>query len=192
MRYAPYEVLVLLLIGRAHVVPFHGWCAEAGLPAGERSACVDTDVPEDGGRVLEDIAEGIEVDAGLVEFSFCLVEVLKCLLALLAASLDGPGKASHGENQGGGGDKVTATRQQEAATKFFATTDGSGRYSLLIPPGKYDVSTPNGNTTKTVYDVIVQEPSQSVDITVLAGSTQGCSRGRWKPQGLGGMDVPIR
>lgn len=65
------------------------------------------------------------------------------------------------------GRKVTATRQQEPATKFFATTEASGRYSLLIPPGKYDVSTPNGNTTKTVYDVIVQQPSQSVDITVL-------------------------
>ena len=66
---------------------------------------------------------------------------------------------------------VTAILSGETATRFTATTDGNGQYAVSVPPGKYNLTAPNGNRT-ALAQVDVQDPVVSQSLELLDPPTE--------------------
>ena len=78
-------------------------------------------------------------------------------------SLTGAVRARSG--QGMAARTVAAKKVGEEPTRFTSITDASGRFSMAVPPGKYELSSPNGDTTATT-SVVVDRPAQSADVVL--------------------------
>lgn len=103
------------------------------------------------------------------------------------------------DGRGLAGRTVTVTRGGEPQTKFTAVTSGSGDFAATIPPGEYEVSTPNGDASEsktvvvtgaTASTALVMSDAPSVPRDVVAaGGSRRISVTWTAPSDTGGRPI---
>jgi Fibronectin type III domain len=93
---------------------------------------------------------------------------------------------------------VTAVRAEEPTYRPSGTTDGTGAYSLQVPPGDYVLKAPNGNDQlgmtvpvigATVRDLtLLDPPGQPTQVAAQGGNRQAAVSWQ-RPKDDGGADI---